>query len=426
MSSPHVAGLFALLKQAHPTWTAATAKSALMTTAHQDVLDNDRVEAADPFDMGAGHVKPGRFTAKGSAFQPGLAFNATRNDYLAWMCGASPANISAATCATLAGLGFSLDPSDLNLASVAVAQLTGSQTVKRRVTNVSDSARTYTASSDAPAGYTVSVSPSTFTIAPGATVALDVTITSVSADVAQWKFGSYTLTEKTGKYKVRSPIAVKASALDFPAEVQGAGETGSTEFQVKFGYSGDYDAKPHGLVPATVTHDTVIQDTEPSGSPVFTPSDVGNGANVHEFTLTGAAHFRVALPAASTEAGADLDVYVYDPSDTRVGQSTGGSGANEIVNISNPANGTWKVYVHGWATPGGSSDYDLFTWAIPAAPDTGNLTIASEPDDATVNTFATIEPAWTGATTGQWWLGMVSHWRNTNELGRTFVNVDNR
>ena len=59
MSSPHVAGIFALLKQAHPEWSAAAAKSALMTTAYQDVLDNDRVSPADPFDMGAGHVNPG-------------------------------------------------------------------------------------------------------------------------------------------------------------------------------------------------------------------------------------------------------------------------------------------------------------------------------------------------------------------------------
>ena len=56
MSSPHVAGLFALIRQAHPDWTAAmAAKSAVMTTARQDVVKEDGVTPADPFDMGAGH-----------------------------------------------------------------------------------------------------------------------------------------------------------------------------------------------------------------------------------------------------------------------------------------------------------------------------------------------------------------------------------
>ena len=86
MSSPHVAGLFALLKQANPDWTAAMAKSALMTTARQGVLDNNRTSAADPFDMGAGHVNPGSAVKKGSSFQPGLAYDAGILDYMGFMC----------------------------------------------------------------------------------------------------------------------------------------------------------------------------------------------------------------------------------------------------------------------------------------------------------------------------------------------------
>ena len=55
MSSPHVAGLFALLDQAHPDWSPAAARSALMTTADPDVRDNDRDDPGDTVRHGLGH-----------------------------------------------------------------------------------------------------------------------------------------------------------------------------------------------------------------------------------------------------------------------------------------------------------------------------------------------------------------------------------
>ena len=53
------------------------------------------------------------------------------------------------------------------LPSIAIGALAGSQTVKRTVTNVGSQTETYTASTSLP-GISVSVMPSTFTIAPGA------------------------------------------------------------------------------------------------------------------------------------------------------------------------------------------------------------------------------------------------------------------
>ncbi|MDQ3655887.1 MAG: S8 family serine peptidase, partial [Chloroflexota bacterium] len=137
MSSPHVAGSAALLVQAHPDWTPAMIKSALMTTAHQDVDKEDGTTAADPFDMGAGHIVPT------PAADPGLVYDAGFLDYLAFLCGSTDA-VGPSTCDFLAANQFSFDASDLNVASIGIADLAGVQTVTRTVTNVGD-AGTYTA-----------------------------------------------------------------------------------------------------------------------------------------------------------------------------------------------------------------------------------------------------------------------------------------
>ncbi len=71
MSSPIIAGIFALVDQVHPDWSPAAVKSAIMTTAYQDVVDNDRVTPANPFDFGAGHVDPsGQPYAKHTPWRP--------------------------------------------------------------------------------------------------------------------------------------------------------------------------------------------------------------------------------------------------------------------------------------------------------------------------------------------------------------------
>ena len=67
---------------------------------------------------------------------------------------------------------LTIDPSDLNYPSIAIGSLVGTQVVKRKVTNVGGASATYTASVVAPAGLTVSVSPASFTIAPGANAEL--------------------------------------------------------------------------------------------------------------------------------------------------------------------------------------------------------------------------------------------------------------
>jgi len=425
MSSPHVAGAFALLRQAHPDWSPAVAKSALMTTATQDVMKEDGSAPADPFDMGAGHMNPGGKVQKGSMFQPGLAYDAGFLEYLGFLCDAGPEAFAnpASTCGSLESIGVPTNAYDLNYPSIGVAEVPGSQTVTRTVTSVAQDSgwRTYNASIEAPAGFDVTVSPSTLRLRPGQSATFEVTITNVSAPIGAWRFGSLTWNDTTGHYAVRSPIAAKAAEFSAPASITGSGESGSASFDVKFGYTGTYAAAAHGLVPATVTSDNVLQDPDQT----FDPGDVATGgANLHEFDLTGAAFFRVAIPPEATEADADLDVYVYNPSNVLVASSTKG-GTDELVDILLPADGTWSVYVHGWAAPGGDSDYDMYSWIVSATPG-GNLSIDAAPTSATIGATGTIDVSWTGATAGQWHLGAVSHTGPGGLMGLTLVEVDNR
>ena len=421
MSSPHVAGIGALMKQAHPNWSPAMIKSAMMTTAYQDVKDNDRVSPADPFDMGAGHVNPGGQWTKGSMAEPGLAYDAGLFEYAAYTCGEEFGVFSAGSCAFLESIGVPSEAYNLNYPSIGIAELPGSLTVQRTVTSVAKESgwRTYNVSVDAPPGYTVSVSPSTFSLKSGQSVTFDVTITNVSAPAGEWSFGSLTWNDATGHYNVYSPIAVKAALFSAPAEVSGSGENSSTSVDVSFGYSGDYNAAAHGLEPATVTSDSVVQDPDQT----FNPND--GFSNLHQFNLSGAAFFRIAIPPESVaDPAIDLDIFVYNPNGVQVASSTSGA-TNELVDISAPMDGTWSVYVHGWQTAGPSAAYAMYSWIVSATPG-GNMTVDSAPASATNATVGTVNVSWTGATAGQWHLGAVSHSDAGGLLGLTLVNVDNR
>jgi subtilisin family serine protease len=422
MASPHVAGLFALIKQAHPDWSSAMAKSALMTTAYQDVRDNDRVSLANPFAMGAGHVDPGGKAGKGSVIEPGLAYDAGFLDYLGFLCEAGPevfANPSA-TCASLAAAGIPTTARNLNLPSIGIAKLTGSETVQRTVTSVANENgwREYDVTMQAPPGYTVSVQPSSLRLKSGQSATYYVTITNVGAPVGEWRFGSLTWSDKTGNYDVYSPIAVKGALFSAPVSVSGKGVDGSASFAVKFGYIGSYLAAAHGLVPATVTSDNVVQDPDQN----FDPND--GYSNRHDFNVAGAAFLRFAIPPAATEANADLDLYLYDPSGQMVAASTKG-GTDEVIDVMLPADGAWSLYVHGWSTPGGDSPYELYSWIISAAPG-GNLAVTTAPTGATIDAPQPVTVGWNGATAGQWHLGAVSHTGPSGLMGLTLVEVDNR
>lgn len=168
MSCPHVSGLAALLKGAHPEWSPAAIRSALMTTAYvaykngQKLQDIATGKASTPFDHGAGHVDPV------SALNPGLVYDLTADDYLGFLCAL---NYTESQINSLARRKFTCDSNkkysvtDLNYPSFAVnidtTQSSGSSVFKysRTLTNVG-SPGTYKVSISSPGpGVKISVEP---------------------------------------------------------------------------------------------------------------------------------------------------------------------------------------------------------------------------------------------------------------------------
>lgn len=172
MSAPHVAGAALLLQAAHPDWTPGQIKSALMTTATTSVVKEDLSTPADSFDMGAGRIHLGR------ANHVALAIDESAHDFLAM--GNDP-----------------LSAVSLNLPSVNAPVLPGLLTTSREVVNVSGRTQTFHAWASAPAGTSITISPSRFTLRPGEPQSLRIDIhTDAPMDVQQ--FGTIELRAQFG------------------------------------------------------------------------------------------------------------------------------------------------------------------------------------------------------------------------------------
>jgi len=346
MSSPHVAGLAALFKQKYPGWSPMAIKSALMTSAG-DVLDGPNTNPLVIFRQGAGHVRPAL------ALNPGLVYDSGFGDWLSFLCGAQPGG----GCTGVTPI----DPSDLNVASIAIGDLAGSQTITRKVTNVSGSPLTVNATISGLAGITASVNPATLTLNPGQSKSFTVTLTNASAAPGSYTGGQ--LTWAGSGASVRSPVVVRPVALAAPAQVSGS-------FNVTFGYTGAFTATARGLIPAAVTPGTVNDDPTDSTCSLQSP----NAQLVPVVVPAGTTYARFSLFDADVTAGSDIDMCVFNSAGTQVGASGTGTSAEE-VNLLSPAAGNYTVVVQGWGVVG-SSPFKLHTWLLDSAA-AGNMTVGA-------------------------------------------------
>ncbi|XP_057415017.1 subtilisin-like protease SBT1.7 [Lotus japonicus] len=212
MSCPHVSGLAALIKSAHPEWSPAAVRSALMTTAYTAYKNGEKLQdsatgkPSTPFDHGAGHVDPV------AAVNPGLVYDLTVDDYLNFLCAL---NYTATEITTLARRKFQCDAgkkysvTELNYPSFGVVFESGASVVKhtRSLSNVGP-AGTYKASvTKNNPSVKVSIEPQVLSFKESEKKSYTVTFTS-SGSAPQRVNGFERLEWSDGKNVVGTPISI--------------------------------------------------------------------------------------------------------------------------------------------------------------------------------------------------------------------------
>jgi subtilisin family serine protease len=213
MSSPHSAGVAALVKAAHPSWTPGQIKSALMTSSVQDTLKEDGVTAADPFDRGAGAIRANR------AVSPTVTFDV---DTLAYITSA----------------GDPLGRIDLNLPSINVPTLPGQITTWRTMRNVTNVDHSLQVSVQAPPGVQIIVaktpkgsnpassSDKSMAVEAGLDTTFQVTIKAPTVPDGQY-FGQITLDPKKNGY---NPVVLPVAFFKRQGQVSLAHDCTPTSF----------------------------------------------------------------------------------------------------------------------------------------------------------------------------------------------------
>ena len=392
MASPHIAGISLLIQQAHPSWTPAMIKSALLTTA------TDTIRTTSPFEQGAGLVQPT------PALNPGLVYNAGWDEWLAFIDGQG---------LDLDGVD-PIDASELNQASIGIGQLAGQQTVTRTVTNVGAAGK-YRSSVQGMPGVDVDVEPAALSLAAGESASFTVTFTAKdSASLDEWSTGSITWTK--GSTRVRSAVTVKPVGVSAPGEVSGSGANGSVDVPVTSGFAGKLGTKVYGLVPGDATKGSVTIDAGAFNdlAPVVGPAVKAYPVTVSE----GSTALRVDLDA--NDDASDLDLFLYNSAGELVDLSATGSGDEQITWAGVPA-GEYTAYVHGYGGPS-PAGYTVTTYVVGDSSE-GNLAVSPKSAAVTVAEETTFAFTWSGLNADDSYFGWVGYRRAGETVGLTLVSI---
>jgi len=399
MATPHVAGMAALLRQARPSWSPSAIKSALMTTATGVKLaDGSPDTNVDGF--GAGHANPN------GAVDPGLVYPAFHGDYMRFLCAEGWYDSTGAECS---GLNVTSLP-DPNLPSIA-ATFAGSRTVHRKVRNVGGASATYTATAVLP-GFDVIVSPSSLSLGKGEVGEFTVKISRSTAPFNTPVAGALTWTD--GVHVVRSPIQATAQELLAPAILLSPEASGALSFDVLYGFGGASSTATLGLAASQA-----IQ-----GHTAYGTTD----CNVSEFTVpANTSYVRTSYAAADVNLDTSEFYSWYTDASGGFYGFTHFEGSDFVLDMQNPAPGTYKLCMWPLASGTGYADYTAYlTQLNPANPAVGDLKVSGLPTSKVkVGKTYTATASWSGLSASQHYFGQLQYLHADGSLaGSTYLRVE--
>jgi hypothetical protein len=319
------------------------------------------------------------------------------------------------------------DPTTLNVPSLANAGCEATCTWTRTVTSSIASAATWTVTTVKPKGMGLTVTPASFTLAPGASQTLTITADVSKLGVGQWLEGEVRLSAGTVAPAAHLPVAVfvgKAGSVKIVTNSTVGSQTVQVLSKVAIK---SFQSRVWGLTKGSVTHLQMTQDAAPllpynSPNTSVTLVDVAAGAKV--------------LAAAITKAtSGDIDLYVGKdangdgkPSADEEVCSSATAAVLESCQVANPAGGKYWVMVQNWLSGQGLDDIELTIATVPGT-DNGDLKATGPSGAVPANTPFDLTLAWNepklGA--GESWFALVEYGsdkQHPSDAGSVLVQLD--
>ena len=343
MASPHVTGAAALIKAVHPDWTPAMIASAIAMTATPALASDFDGSQATPHKRGAGRPR------LGLAVNAALYVNVTESDFLA----ADPSQGG--------------DPRSLNLPGMVNAVCRNNCSFSRTVTDLAGGANWNADAVGFPAGVAVSISPSSFTLANGASRLLSVDIDLAQAEIiGSWVYGEVRLSS-AGHPDAVFTVAVFADGGDLPAKWTISSEdiSGWQEFSLSgLAVMPDATFTSGGLVIPTETVADLPQD--PSND---SPYDGSEGLMTLMLTVPPDTLWLHTETLASTAKDLDLFVGLDANNDGRAQASEEVCSSTspteiELCDLFTPVAGNYWVIVQNWDATNDPDEITLKTAVV--------------------------------------------------------------